>query len=142
MLAKPRILVAEDDSGIRDLLRGQLMRAGYEVHTVPNGVEGVQKFSTLRPDAMILDINMPQMDGFGVLEHLRPQLAAWRTPVLILTARHAAEDVRRAVGLGAKDYLTKPFSEGQLLARVARLLRPPIPPPAPETHGGDALMLE
>jgi two-component system OmpR family response regulator len=72
---------------------------------------------------MILDINMPELDGFGVLEALGQD--AGLTPILVLTARHAAEDVRRAIGLGAKDYLAKPFSESQLLARVARLLRTP-----------------
>jgi DNA-binding response OmpR family regulator len=74
---------------------------------------------------------MPELDGFGVLTALSAS-GAKPPPTMVLTARHASEDVRRAMSLGAKDYLTKPFSENQLLARIARLLRPPIrsAPPA------------
>jgi len=132
-----RILVAEDDSGVRDLIRTRLNAAGFDTHTAVNGVEALLRIGELKPDALVLDINMPEMDGFGVLEALKDNPARARLPVLVLTARHAAEDVRRAVGLGAKDYLTKPFNDAQLLARVARLLRPPIPAPA----AADILML-
>lgn len=82
----------------------------------------------VRPDAMVLDINMSEMDGFGVLRTLRAQNRL--VPTLVLTARHAAEDVRLAISLGAKDYLTKPFSEQQLLGRISRVLRPPAVQPA------------
>jgi DNA-binding response OmpR family regulator len=132
-----RILVAEDDSGVRDLIRTRLNAAGFDTHTATNGLEALMRIGELKPDALVLDINMPEMDGFGVLEALKDNPARARLPVLVLTARHAAEDVRRAVGLGAKDYLTKPFNDAQLLARVARLLRPPIPAPA----AADILML-
>lgn len=91
----------------------------------------------LRPNAMVLDINMPEMGGFGVLEALRATEGITRIPVLVLTARHASDDVQRAVSLGAKDYLTKPFNEGQLLARVARLLRRPLPAP---DHAGSTFV--
>ena len=127
-----RILVAEDDSGVRDLIRTRLNAAGFDTHTAKNGVEALMRIGELKPDALVLDINMPEMDGFGVLAVLKDNPVQSRLPVLVLTARHAAEDVRRAVGLGAKDYLTKPFNDAQLLARVARLLRPPIPAPANE----------
>ena len=129
MPANPRILVVEDDAGIRDILRTRLRSAGYEVETARNGIEALSKVKTWEPAAMVLDINMPELDGFGVLQALGPRAA--KTPTLVLTARHASEDVRRAIGLGAKDYLGKPFSETQLLARVARLLRPPRPPQGP-----------
>jgi DNA-binding response OmpR family regulator len=130
MSARRCILVAEDDGGVRELIRTRLSDAGYDTHTAKNGVEALMRVGELRPDAMVLDINMPEMDGFGVLEVLRDAPDATRLPVLVLTARHAADDVRRAVGLGAKDYLTKPFNDAQLLARVARLLRAPMPRPA------------
>lgn len=126
MSPRSRILVAEDDLGVRDLIRTRLEMAGYDVHTAKNGVEAMKRVHELRPDAMVLDINMPEMDGFGVLDALRTTEGIKPIPVLVLTARHASDDVRRAVGLGAKDYLTKPFNEGQLLARVARLLRRPL----------------
>jgi DNA-binding response OmpR family regulator len=125
-----RILVAEDDHDVRELIRTRLNSAGFDVHTARNGAEALARISAVQPDAMVLDINMPEMDGFSVLEALRKRDRLF--PVLILTARHAADDVRRAVSLGAKDYLTKPFTEAQLMARVARLLRTPvvIAPPA------------
>jgi two-component system OmpR family response regulator len=99
MPSSARILVAEDDSGIRDIIRIRLQAAGYEVDVARNGVEALAKIKTSRPSAMILDINMPEMDGFGVLESMAGHIQ--RVPVLVLTARHAAEDVRRAIGLGA-----------------------------------------
>jgi DNA-binding response OmpR family regulator len=139
MSGKARILIAEDDPGVRQLIRTRLELAGYEAHTARNGREAIDRVRSLRPHAMVLDINMPEMDGFEVLEAL-PTCLVGRIPVLVLTARHASEDVRRAIGLGAKDYLTKPFNETQLLARVARILRPapPAPPPPP---GQDKLFL-
>lgn len=123
---QPRILVAEDDTGIRDIIRTRLHLAGYGVETVRTGIDALTRIDTWKPHALVLDINMPDLDGFGVLETLK-QRGTRPPPTLVLTARHAGEDVKRAVGLGAKDYLTKPFTEGQLLARVARLLRPAAP---------------
>jgi len=123
MLAKPRILVVDDDSNIRDLVRTYLSAAGYDVHSVRDGGDVRSKVAEVGPDAIVLDINMPNMDGFAVLEALKPIFATRRLPVLILTARHSQDDVKRAISLGAKDYLAKPFHKDQLLARVARLLR-------------------
>jgi two-component system OmpR family response regulator len=126
MSDKRKILVAEDDSGIRLIIRTRLEAAGYQVETARNGLEAMNVAQAFRPDALVLDINMPELDGFGVLERLQ-KASETRIPTLVLTARHAADDVKRAVRLGAKDYLTKPFSETQLMARVARLLRPAPP---------------
>ncbi|HEY2709044.1 MAG TPA: response regulator [Caulobacteraceae bacterium] len=123
-----RILVVEDDSGIREIIRTRLRMMGHEVETARTGVEALSRIKAWHPDAMVLDINMPELDGFGVLksfENARDSLP----PTLVITARNAAEDVRQAVSLGAKDYLSKPFSEGQLESRVARLLRFPKPKP-------------
>jgi CheY-like chemotaxis protein len=130
MSRRPCILVAEDDAGARDLVRTRLTAAGYDTHTAHNGLEAVQRTRDLRPDGIVLDINMPGMDGFGVLDAIRDDPNLRHTRVLVLTARHAADDVKRAMNLGAKDFLTKPFNEQQLIARVARLLRPPPKPPA------------
>jgi two-component system OmpR family response regulator len=135
------VLVVDDEAGIRHLISTRLRMAGYEVHVARNGVEALQRLRELRPQAMVLDINMPELDGFGVLAALKNQSSIPTPPTMVLTARHAAEDVRNALGLGAKDYLTKPFNELQLLARVARLLRPrlDVPKQAPPTD--DAVML-
>jgi DNA-binding response OmpR family regulator len=129
-MSRKRLLVAEDDHNVRELIRTRLTAAGFDVHTAHNGAEALSRVMSVRPDAMVLDINMPELDGFSVLEALKARGHLF--PVLILTARHAADDVRRAVSLGAKDYLTKPFTEAQLMARVARLLRTPavVAPPA------------
>jgi DNA-binding response OmpR family regulator len=124
-----RILVAEDDQDVRELIRTRLTEAGFDVHTVRNGAEALESVRTTKPNGMVLDINMPVLDGFSVLEALKAR--GWLFPVLVLTARHACDDVRRAVSLGAKDYLTKPFTEAQLQARVARLLRAPAPVASP-----------
>ena len=123
MYARARILVAEDDHDIRELIRTRLELLGYDIQLAHNGAEAMTRMGPRRPDAMILDINMPVLDGFGVLEAMKAQ--SLEIPVLVLTARHGGDDVRRAIGLGAKDYLTKPFPEAQLQARVARLLRAP-----------------
>jgi DNA-binding response OmpR family regulator len=125
MLTKPRILIVEDDSNVRELIRTKLNMCGYDTQVARTGMEGLDCIMSFRPQGLVLDVNMPELDGFGVLEVLRKR--GIRLPILMLTARHASDDVRRAVSLGAKDYLTKPFSEGQLQARVARLLLPPRP---------------
>jgi DNA-binding response OmpR family regulator len=130
MSHRSRILVAEDDAGVRDLIRARLSEVGWDVHTAHNGLEALDRLRGLSPDALILDINMPLLDGFGVLDAMREDEKVRRVRVLVLTARHAAADVKRAMSLGAKDFLAKPFNDGQLLARVARLLRVPIPAPA------------
>jgi two-component system OmpR family response regulator len=121
-----RILVAEDDLGVRELIRARLSAAGYDTHTAHDGGEALERIRNLRPDGVVLDINMPVLDGFAVLDFLKGEPRLRGIPVLVLTARHASDDVRRAVSLGAKDFLTKPFSDAQLMARVARLLRAPL----------------
>ena len=129
---KPRqILVVDDDSDIVDLISTRLIIGGYQVAIARNGAEALRSLKAARPDAMILDINMPGIDGFGVLE--RMQNASIRPPTLVLTARHNAQDVAKAIRLGAKDYLAKPFDDRMLLSRVARLFRAPLPraPEAP-----------
>jgi two-component system OmpR family response regulator len=79
------------------------------------------------PDGLVLDINMPLVDGFQVLVHLMSTGAIQRTPTLVLTARNQPEDVRRAIALGARDFISKPFKDDQLIARVARLVRKKTP---------------
>jgi len=132
MRTKARVLITDDDAGIRDLLRDQLEAAGFETKVARDGHEALDRIASFRPDAMVLDLSMPGLDGFGVLQSLQDQ--AVRLPVLVLTARHDASDVRKAVSLGARDYLAKPFTEAQLKARIARLLRTPIRP-SPTTGG-------
>jgi DNA-binding response OmpR family regulator len=117
-----RVLVVDDDSSILELVRTRLTLAGYVVLAARDGREAIARLSERRYDAMVLDLNMPGVDGFQVLERMK-KLEFPAPPTLVLTARHDAADVTRAVQLGARDYLAKPFQDRQLLMRVARLFR-------------------
>jgi two-component system OmpR family response regulator len=119
--AGPCILVVDDDPMLRDLVAAHLIRAGYRVITANDGVQALMRVRDDQPDAMILDLSMPRLDGFGLLT--RMQRLGYTTPTMVLTARHNVDDVRQSMGLGAKDYLAKPFEEQVLLGRVARLLQ-------------------
>lgn len=118
-----RLLVVEDDPMILELVTTRLGIAGYEVFYARDGVSALERLVEVRPKGLILDINMPRLDGFGVLQKMKEMGLSAQVPTLVLTARRQPDDVRRAVELGAKDFLSKPFQDAQLLARVARLLR-------------------
>lgn len=120
-----RVLVVDDDAHILELITTRLNIAGFETRTARNGNEAIHALAEFRPEAMILDINMPVLDGFGVLAHMKAQGLTGKTPTMVLTARNNAGDVSKAVQLGARDYLSKPFNHAQLLQRVGRLLARP-----------------
>ena len=122
-MAKSRILVVDDDPMILELLVTRLDLAGYEVVTARDGHEALKRIPDTHPHAMILDINMPRLDGFGVLQHLKSTGRILTLPVMVLTARYQASDVQEAIKLGAIDFLAKPFKDKQLFMRVERLLR-------------------
>ena len=143
-LARPRLVVAEDDDAILDLIRTRLELAGYAISYARDGYAALDMIKAIQPVGLVLDLNMPRLDGFGVLDALRSPRFQKPPPVLVLTARHATEDVRRCLALGAKDYLAKPFQDRDLIARVARLLRssasrPPVSAAAPKDE--DAYIL-
>ena len=116
-----RILVVDDDRSLRDALRRALTLAEYDVALAEGGQDGLTKIATEVPDAVVLDIGMPDIDGLEVCRRLRS--AGNRVPVLILTARDAVEDRIDGLDAGADDYLVKPFDVGELKARVRALLR-------------------
>lgn len=122
----PVIFIAEDDAAVRELLETRLELAGYRTRWAANGGDTYDQCSRVKPDGLILDVNLPILDGFSILERWR-QARVTPPATLMLTARHATSDVQRAIALGARDYLTKPFDDQNLLARVARLLRAPRP---------------
>lgn len=127
------ILVVDDDPAVLDLVVARLEIAGYETCWARDGSTAMERLRDTRPAAMILDLSMPNLDGFGVLDLMSRRSDLARTPVLVLSARTGAEDVKLAMTLGASDYLSKPFDTSRLLARVARLLRPRrSAPPAPD----------
>lgn len=119
----PLVLVVDDEPLVLELLETTLSLAGYEVITASDGVQALEQIHRAPPDAVVLDINMPRLDGFGVLAALSKGECRSTPRVLVLTARHASEDLAKAISMGAADYLSKPFKDSVLLARVARLTR-------------------
>ena len=115
-----KVLVIEDDEDIRTVVATRLNRAGYETTTASDGKEGLRHFYGDRPDLVVLDVAMPIMDGWQVLERLRE---VSDVPVLFLTAAAQERDKLRGLRSGADDYITKPFSGEELLARVEVALR-------------------
>lgn len=122
-MAKSRILVVDDDPMILELLVTRLELARYQVITARDGHEALKRIGDVQPHAMLLDVNMPRLDGFGVLRHLQSTGRGQFLPVMVLTARYRASDVQEAIRLGARDFLAKPFTDNQLFMRVGRLLR-------------------
>jgi DNA-binding response OmpR family regulator len=115
-----KILVADDDLELLSLIGFALRQAGYLVVEVTDGIAALETFGREQPDLAILDVNMPEMNGFEVCKRIRAEAA---TPIMLLTVRSSEEDQVHGLDLGADDYLTKPFSPRTLLARVRALLR-------------------
>ena len=114
------VLIIDDEPPIRRLLRLTLEPAGYNVHEAESGQLGLQAAAAKRPDAIILDLGLPDMDGLTALKRLRE----WSpTPVLVLTVRNQESDKVAALDAGADDYLTKPFGTAELLARLRTIQR-------------------
>lgn len=116
-----RILVAEDETSLNDLLQDALRMNGYETISAKHGLEALRLIREQKPDLVILDINMPQLDGFGVIEKLRNENN--NVPVIVLTARDQKDDKSIGFSLGADDFVTKPFGLEELLMRVSAVLR-------------------
>lgn len=116
-----RVLIVDDEPTIVELLSVSLKFQGFEVETASNGPEGLDRARAFRPDAVILDIMMPGMDGYGMLRRLRADGSD--VPVLFLTAKDGVEDKVAGLTLGADDYVTKPFSLEELIARLRTVLR-------------------
>ncbi|MBA6438118.1 response regulator transcription factor [Streptomyces sp. GMR22] len=116
-----RVLVVDDESALADLLSMALRYEGWEVRTAGDGAEAIRINRELRPDAVVLDIMLPDMDGLAVLGRLRRELPD--VPVLFLTARDAVEDRIAGLTAGGDDYVTKPFSLEEVVARLRGLLR-------------------
>jgi DNA-binding response OmpR family regulator len=132
------VLVVEDDADIRSLLGIALEADGHEPIFAEDGAAGLREFYEHRPDVVILDIGLPGRDGWTVLERIR-ELSD--TPILMLTARGQERDKVRALNSGADDYVTKPFSRAELMARVKAILRRPTEESqAPSIHHGSLVI--
>ncbi len=115
------ILVVDDDQAVRDSLARSLQYSGYEVTTANDGVDALARLSSLRPDAVIMDVMMPRLDGLETTRSLRA--SGNDVPILVLTARDAVGDRVDGLDAGADDYMAKPFSLDELMARLRALTR-------------------
>jgi Response regulators consisting of a CheY-like receiver domain and a winged-helix DNA-binding domain len=120
-MSEIKVLVVDDEPNIRDLLSASLKFAGYEVQTAINGKQAVEAAVTWQPDIIVLDVMLPDMNGFSITKKLRSMDVT--TPVLFLTARDETQDKITGLTVGGDDYVTKPFSLDEILARLQAILR-------------------
>ena len=119
---KPKILVVDDEPEAVELLEFNLKQAGYAVTTAGDGAEALKKARTQSPDMIVLDVMLPEMDGFEICKSLRLDSTTAKIPIIMLTAKAAEIDRVLGLELGADDYLTKPFSPRELLLRIKKIL--------------------
>lgn len=120
---KKKILIIDDTELMVKLISDILSRAGYEVVSASNGIDGINKVRTEKPDLVILDVVMPEMDGFEACKILREDESNNLMPIIILTAQDAEDDKLEGLELGADDYITKPFNPRELVSRVNNTLK-------------------
>ncbi|MGY0195297.1 response regulator [Leptothrix sp. BB-4] len=133
------LYVVEDDAALRDMLAGYLEKQGLVVTTMPSAEDMLHRIHRLRPDLIVLDVGLPGLSGLQACQRLRAE--GDRVPVILLTAR--SEEVDRVLGLemGADDYLVKPFSARELLARIHAVLRRAVNPPGATVVARDAVQI-
>ncbi|HWI66230.1 MAG TPA: response regulator [Symbiobacteriaceae bacterium] len=119
----PRVLVVEDDPQIARIVQIKLKNNGFEVFHAPDGAAGLSAIRELRPDLVLLDVMMPVMDGYQVLRTIRSEPDLAQIPVIMLTAKGQERDILAGFKDGATDYIVKPFSPAEVVARVQRALR-------------------
>ncbi len=136
-----KVLLVEDDADLLDLLTYALRREGYTVMSAMDGQQALKRWEDDAPDIVLLDANLPKTDGYEVCRRIRH---GGTTPIIMLTARDEEEDVLRGFRLGADDYVAKPFSAGQLVARMKAVLRrsqaDPYRQPTREVKIGDVVL--
>ena len=118
-----RVLAIDDDAEVLDFVRRSLANEGFEVIGAADGASGIESAATVSPDIVLLDLTMPDMDGFDVLEALQQNPATSQIPVILLTVAASVEDLVKGLDAGADDYVTKPFAIEELIARVGSVLR-------------------
>ena len=132
----PMILIVEDELTIGELIMLRLRTAGYRTTWARTGAEALTKIYEVQPRLMMLDLGLPVIDGFGVLEQVRAQRFFKTMPIVVLTASHSAAHVKSALALGADGYLTKPFEAVDMLKRIEKLIAVGVgrrePPVVPE----------
>lgn len=116
------VLAIDDSRTIREMLRETLANAGFEVHLAVDGQDGLDKLETIRPHVIITDINMPRLDGFGLIEKLRTSALHADRPILVLTTESSDEKKQRARNAGATGWIVKPFDADKLTAALRRVI--------------------
>ncbi|MEX0279767.1 MAG: response regulator [Arenibacterium sp.] len=116
-----RVLAIDDSRTIREMLRAALTQGGFDVFVAEDGVEGIEKLPEVKPDVVITDINMPRLDGFGVIETIRAESVYAGLPILVLTTESAQELKERARDIGATGWIVKPFDDTQLIGTIRRV---------------------
>jgi len=134
-----KALIVDDDRVLADVLAFTLRREGFEVIQAFDGEAALQRWQEERPDLVVLDVNLPRLDGFAVCRRIR-ELSD--TPILLLTVRNEEDDIVHGLELGADDYITKPFSPRQLVARALAVLRRAQRAPAPAVRQAGELALD
>lgn len=134
-----KILIVEDEANIRELLRLYLEREGYTVLEAENGVEGIKKWKSDKPDMLLLDVMMPVMDGWAVCREIR---AESDVPIIMLTAKGETADCVSGLEMGADDYIVKPLEMPEVIARVRAVFRRMAPDDAPEKLSFDNLVID
>ena len=134
-----KILIVEDEANIRELLRLYLEREGYTVLEAENGVEGIKKWKSDKPDMPLLDVMMPVMDGWAVCREIR---AESDVPIIMLTAKGETADRVSGLEMGADDYIVKPLEMPEVIARVRAVFRRMAPDDAPEKLSFDNLVID
>ena len=134
-----KILILEDEANIRELLRLYLEREGYTVLEAENGVEGIKKWKSDKPDMLLLDVMMPVMDGWEVCREIR---AESDVPIIMLTAKGETADRVSGLEMGADDYIVKPLEMPEVIARVRAVFRRIAPDDAPEKLSFDNLVID
>ena len=134
-----KILIVEDEANIRELLRLYLEREGYTVLEAENGVEGIKKWKSDKPDMLLLDVMMPVMDGWAVCREIR---AESDVPIIMLTAKGETADRVSGLEMDADDYIVKPLEMPEVIARVRAVFRRMAPDDAPEKLSFDNLVID
>ena len=134
-----KILIVEDEANIRELLRLYLEREGYTVLEAENGVEGIKKWKSDKPDMLLLDVMMPVMDGWAVCREIR---AESDVPIIMLPAKGETADRVSGLEMGADDYIVKPLEMPEVIARVRAVFRRMAPDDAPEKLSFDNLVID
>ena len=121
-MPQTKILIVEDEKDVRELIRYTLNKNGYATDTAANGLEALDMAIDIKPDLILLDIMLPEIDGLEVCQNLKTNIRTAAIPVIMLTAKSTEEDIQKGLEMNADDYITKPFSPRDLLDRIRAVL--------------------